>query len=43
METSDKKVKSAHSRTAGTWFKDFLSTIGGFFVRLGKGIVNFFY
>lgn len=42
METSDKKVKSAHSRTAGTWFKDFLSTIGGFFVRLGKGIVNFF-
>ncbi|OQC10618.1 MAG: Maltose transport system permease protein MalF [Tenericutes bacterium ADurb.Bin087] len=42
MEASDKKVKTAHTRTAGTWFKDLMSTIGSFFVRLGKGIINFF-
>ena len=24
-----------------TWLKDLMSTIGGFFVRLGKGIINF--
>lgn len=43
MGTSDKKTKTARSRTPfSTWLKDLMSTIGGFFVRLGKGIINFF-
>lgn len=42
METSEKKVDTAYKRTFGTWLLDSLTTIGEFFVRLGKGILRFF-